>query len=455
MPQNAVYLGYEKGSKGTGPVHYQDAGVVEGRGGASKLQPCPGASGSCGDCDGEDVRSYRTELDLNDRQRTACLQHAGAARFAYNWALRRKKESYEATGKSPSAIDLHRELNALKKTDFPWMYEVSKCAPQEALRNLDKAFKGFFRRCKQGAAKKGYPKFKSRKRGVGSFTLTGAIHATDRTIQLPRLGVLRLKERGYFPPTARITVATVSEQAGRWFVSILTDEEPARPKGTEVLGVDVGIAHLAVLSDGTVFENPRALRGAQERVRRLQKSVSRKKKGSKNRKKAVQRLARQHYRVKCVRSNALHQATSAISKRAAVVGIETLNVRGMLRNHCLAGALSDAGMAEFLRQLEYKVGWAGGTVVKADRFYPSSKTCSGCGHIVEQLPLSVREWVCPECGCVYDRDVNAAINLRNMAASSAVSACRLGSAGQEPSLVKLPIGQEINTERGMSSFGSV
>lgn len=402
------------------------------------------------------MRSYRTELDLNDKQRTACLQHAGVARFAYNFGLRRKREVYEATGKSPSAFDLSRELNAVKKTDFPWMYEVSKCAPQEALRNLDRAFDGFFRRCKQGSVKKGYPKFKSRKNGIGSFSFTGAIRVTDRSIQLPRLGVLRLKERGYFPTAARITRATVSERAGRWFVSILTDAEPTRPKGSETLGVDVGIKHLAVLSDGTIFDNPRALKAAQCRVRQLQKSVSRKVKGSKNRKKAVARLARQHYRVSCVRSNAIHQATNAITKRASVVGIETLNVRGMLRNHCLAGALSDSGLSEFLRKLEYKMQWAGGTVVKADRFYPSSKTCSGCGFVLDKLSLSVREWSCPACGMVHDRDVNAAMNLKNMAASFAVTACRLGSAGPaRKRRVKLLIGQEPNTEQGLSLFGSV
>lgn len=416
------------------------------------------------------MKAYRTELDLNNKQRTACLRHAGAARFTYNWGLQRKRMAWEGrksvldagvpkedAPNVPTAIDLHRELNTLKKTDFPWMYEVSKCAPQEALRNLDKAFEGFFRRCKQGEAKKGYPKFKSRKQGIGSFALTGTIHVSERTIQLPRLGVLRLKEHGYFPTTARITRATVSERAGRWFVSILTDEEPVRKKGTEVLGVDVGIAHLAVLSDGTVFENPMALKIAQDRVRRLQKSVSRKVKGSKNRKKVVQRLARQHYRVACVRSNAIHQATSAISKRAAVVGIETLNVRGMLKNHCLAGALSDAGMSEFLRQLEYKVGWSGGVVAKADRFYPSSKLCSDCGYEMEDLPLSVREWDCPGCGSVHDRDINAAMNLQNMAASSAVTACGEDRSGAQmrKRVKRTSVKQEINTERGMSSLGSV
>jgi putative transposase len=375
------------------------------------------------------MRAYRTELDLTNKQRTACLQHAGAARVAYNWGLRRKIESYETTGKSPTAVDLHRELNALKHVPkaeggFPWMYEISKCAPQEALRNLDRAFDGFFRRCKTGAKRKGYPKFKNRKCGIGTFTLTGAIRVAEKAIRLPRLGVLRLKERGYLPHAAKVIAATVSERAGRWFVSIRTDEpEPVRPTGTEILGVDVGIKSLAVLSDGTVFENPRALRKAEARLRHLQRAVNRKQKGSANRRKAIARLARQHYRVSCVRNDAIHKATSAIAKRAAVLGIESLNVAGMLRNHCLAKSLSDAALSEFLRQIGYKMKWRQGTVVAADPFYPSSKTCSDCGHVLDSLPLSVREWDCQKCHAHHDRDENAGRNLRNMAASSAVTAC--------------------------------
>lgn len=131
------------------------------------------------------MKSYKTELNLNNRQRTACLRHSGAARFTYNWGLRQKIDAYETKQKTPTAIDLHKELNALKKTELPWLYSTSKCAPQEALRNLDKAYQNFFRRCKNSADKKGFPKFKSRKHGIGSFTLMGTIHVTDRTIQLP------------------------------------------------------------------------------------------------------------------------------------------------------------------------------------------------------------------------------------------------------------------------------
>jgi len=390
------------------------------------------------------LKSYKTELDPNNVQRTACLRHSGAARFAYNWALRRKIDAYQADEKVPTAIDLHRELNALKKTELPWLYETSKCAPQEALRNLDRAYQNFFRRCKKGAAKKGFPKFKNRKRGIGSFTLTGAIRATDRTIQLPRLGVLRLKEQGYFPTDVEITSATVSERAGRWFVSIQTKEEPSRKRGVETLGVDVGIKSLAVLSDGTVFENPKALSGAEWRLKHLQRDVSRKQKGSANRRKAVGRVAKQHYRISCVRKDSLHKVSDAITKRAEILGIESLNVAGMMRNHCLAKALSDASMAELHRQIEYKMAWSGGTVVKADRWFPSSKTCSACGEVKANLELSEREFVCENCGVVLDRDINAAINLKQMAASSVVGSQACGGFGSQAQ----PMKQESNTVVG-------
>ena len=183
------------------------------------------------------LRAYKTELDLNHVQKTACAKHAGAARFAYNWGLSRKMETYRAGQKMPTAIDLHRELNALKQTELPWMYEVSKCAPQEALRNLDQAFAHFFRRVKAKKAgkqvKAGFPKYKSKKHGVGSFRLTGAIHIFEGAVQLPRLGRLRLKERGYLPVRGvHLLSATVSECGGRWFVSVHAEVEIQNPTTT-------------------------------------------------------------------------------------------------------------------------------------------------------------------------------------------------------------------------------
>lgn len=401
------------------------------------------------------MRAYRTELDPNNAQRTALLCHAGVARFVYNWGLRQKIEDYQLGAKAPTAFDLQRRLNAFKQTEFPWMYEVSKCVPEQALQNLDRAFETFFRYYKNGTRRKGFPRFKSRKRGIGSFGLTGRIHVEDKHIRLPRLGCIRLKERCYLPTDAKVLRATVSERAGRWFVSVLVNEEvrlPPAPPG--VIGIDVGIAHLATLSDGTVFENPRALAGAQHRLAHLQRAVSRKRKGSTNRRKAVMRLARQHYRVSCIRSDAIHKASSAIAKRARVVGIESLNVSGMLRNHHIARAMSDAAVSSLLRCVKYKVAWRSGTTYEADRFYASSKTCCRCGKVKVHLDLSERVFRY-ECGNVIDRDLNAAINLEHMAASSAAAACGeegsgLGHVAQvKPASVR----QEPNTIEGSALDG--
>jgi IS605 OrfB family transposase len=421
------------------------------------------------------TRGYRTELDLNNKQITACKQHAGAARFAYNWGLKRKQEVYKQTGRSISAMELHRELNLLKQSELPWMYSVSKCAPQEARRDLDVAFKNFFRRVqlkKAGAwkGKLGYPKFKSKKKGLGSFRFTGTIHVTDRAVQLPRLGRLRLKEAGYLP-TKGVTIlsATVSEHAGRWFVSIQVREEVPDPvKATgEPLGVDLGIKSLAVTSDEREpIANPKALRTHLKKLKRANRRLSRRKKGGKNRTKARKLLARQHYRIANIRRDALHQATSSLAHaplsqterdrlrahlavclslpktkaetkkrrkqvkrlihqatetnapiRPRTIVIEDLNVKGMLKNRKLSRAISDVGMGEFRRQIEYKTVWNGETLLLADRFYPSTKRCSACGHVKAEMSLAERVYVCndPTCGKTFDRDTNAALNLATLA----------------------------------------
>jgi putative transposase len=382
-------------------------------------------------------RAYKTELALNDKQVTVCKQHAGAARWAYNWGLARKQESYRATGKSPSAIELHRELNALKQTDVPCMYEVSKCAPQEALRNLDAAFAHFFRRAKlkqQGKlrGKIGYPTRKTRKRGLGGFRLTGSIAVFPDDIQLPRLGRLRLKERGYLPTDAKVLSATVSEQAGHWYVPVLVEREHVAPANTgPVVGVDLGVKMLATLSDGTVEPNPRYLKHCLKTIKRLQRAVSRKCKGSHNRRKAVRKLVALHRRVAQQRANTLHQFTSRLAKTKSVVVIEDLNVFGMLKNHPLAQAISDVGFGEFRRQLTYKAAWYGSRVVVVSRWEPSSKTCSACGWVDDDLTLANRTFCCEQCGQILDRDLNAAVNLSKLADSSSErqNACGEASAG--------------------------
>ncbi|HEV2456766.1 MAG TPA: transposase [Ktedonobacterales bacterium] len=391
-------------------------------------------------------RAYKTELDLNNAQVTACKKHAGAARWAYNWGLYRRRETHHQTGTGPSAIELHRELNALKQTSVPWLYEVSKCAPQEALRNLDHAFAAFFRRCtlkQEGRwkGKLGYPQPKTKKRGLGSFRLTGSIVVFADAIQLPGLGRLRLKERGYLPPTgtpgARVLSATVSEQAGHWYVSVLVEQEhgvPEHPEPRPVVGVDLGIKQLATLSDGEQESNPRPLRRRLKKIKRLQRAVARKQSGSKNRTKAVKQLAAQHRRVAHQRTNTLHQLTSRLAKTKSVVVIEDLNISGMLSNHRLAQAIGDVGFYEFRRQLAYKAAWYGCRVVIASRWEPSSRTCSQCGWVDAQLTLADRTFRCqnPHCGLMMDRDLNAAINLARLAGSSSDShnACGEDSAGR-------------------------
>ncbi|GHO49831.1 RNA-guided endonuclease InsQ/TnpB family protein [Ktedonospora formicarum] len=371
------------------------------------------------------ARGYRVELDLNNTQQTLCRKHAGAARWAYNYGLRRKQACYKAGQPTPSAIDLHREINALKHSEIPWAYEVSKCAFQEALRDLDQAFKHFFRKCrlkKEGTWKGtcGYPHFKSRKKAIGGARFTGSIRVFPDAIQLPRLGMLRLKEHGYFPLNSKISSATIHEQAGRWFVSICVHEEKeaSQPATGEAIGVDLGVRMLATLSDGRTFENPKALRKKITALKRASRRHSRKHKGSANRQKARMRLARMHARIAHVRQDALHQATAQIvarskpnQERPRVIVLEDLHIAGMLKNRRLARAIADVGMYEFKRQILYKAEQAGVKVVLASRWEPSSKTCSCCGWVNEALTLSDRVFACLECGSVLDRDSNAARNL--------------------------------------------
>jgi putative transposase len=345
------------------------------------------------------------------------------------------------------------------------MYEVSKCAAQEALRNLDAAFTNFFRRCalkKQGKfkGKLGYPRFKTKKKGLGSFRLRGTIVVSDKAIVLPRLGRLQLKEREYLPTSDKVTIlsATVSEQAGRWYVSLQVEEKQAVPKNTgPVVGIDLGIKHLATLSDGEVISNPRHLKRRLKKLKRLQRVVSRRQKGGKNRKKAVRKLAKLHRQIKNQRHSTLHQVTTRLAKTKSVLVIEDLHISGMLKNHRLAQAIGDVGFAEFMRQLLYKAAWYGSRVILADRWEPSSKRCSACNWIDEHLNLSHRTFHCEQCGLVRDRDLNAAINLAKLAGSSSDSqnACGAASSGarSRPRVKLAAKKQEPNTKTGLSILG--
>jgi putative transposase len=287
---------------------------------------------------------------------------------------------------------------------LPWLYEVGKCCGQEALCDLDRAFDNFFKKRSR------YPRFKSRKRSTPSFRLTGSIHIAGRYVQLPRLGTLKLKEASQVQ--GRILSATVRERAGKWFVSLRVEQEraPVENQGPAV-GIDLGINRLATLSDGTAFVGPKALKNRLSQLRRLSRKLARRQRDSQRRQRLKQRLARLHYRIACIRSDALHKLTTYLTRTYSVIGLEDLNVAGMLHNHCLAQAIAECGFAELRQQLSYKCLWYGSELVIHDRFFASSKTCSRCGAVKEELPLSERTYRCESCGLVLDRDVNAARNL--------------------------------------------
>lgn len=360
-------------------------------------------------------KAYKTELDLNNKQRTLLMKHAGCARKAWNWALARVKDK---TSK-PNAMQLHRELNEEKQSEFAYMYEVSKCAPQEALRDLQAAFKNFFDK------RAGFPKFKSRNKGIGSFRLTGSIKAENNKIKLPRLGWLKLKECGYIPRDRHILSATVSEKAGRWYVSVLVREEvEPQENSKEVLGIDLGIKALATCSDGSQYDNPKALAKLENKIKYCQRRLAKKKdKKSNRRKKLRTKIAKLWRQVANIRKDTTHKTSSEIvkTKQPQIIVMEDLNVSGMTKNHKIAKAICDANMREFRRQVEYKAAWAGVEIRYVDRFFPSSKMCSGCGNVKKDLKLSDRTYKC-DCGLEMDRDLNASCNLRNTVSSTGINA---------------------------------
>lgn len=376
------------------------------------------------------MRAHRIALAPNNRQATYFARAAGTARFAYNWALEQWQQQYQAWKADnrlpkPSQAALRRQLNAIKREQFPWMLEVTKNAPQMAIIQLGEAFTNFF------AGRGRYPRFRCK--GVHDrFTLTNdQFRVEGCRIRIPNLGWVRMRESLRFD--GKILSATISRTADRWFVSIAVDIPdtahlpPAENQGA--VGVDLGVSALATLSTGESVPGPKAHTALLKRLRRLARSLSRKQKGSANREKAKRKLAKLHARIANIRADAMHKFTSDLTRRFHTISIEDLNVRGMMANRRLARSIADMSFYELRRQLDYKAEARGGLVVAADRWFASSKTCSACGHRREHLALSVRRWECSECGAQHCRDVNAAINLKNYAVSSTVSACGGEGAG--------------------------
>ena len=401
------------------------------------------------------ILAHKIALKLNNKQKTYCSKAAGVARFSYNWALAEWKRQYEAhrlnpTLPKPSEAALRRQLNKVKKEQFPWMLEVTKNAPQMAIMQLGDAFKRFFKKLTC------YPVF--RKKGVHDrFTLTNdQFHVDGSRVRIPHIGWVRMREALRF--TGKIVSATVSRQAETWFISIAVEATDLShlPKAENqgVVGVDLGVSTLAMLSTGEAIEGPKAHTKKIKQLKRLSRALSRKQKGSNNRAKARKRLAKLHARISHIRSDAIHQLTTKLTSNFHTMVIEDLNVKGMIQNRRLSRAISDLGLYEFRRQLEYKAHMRGSIVKVADRWYPSSKLCSCCGYKMESLPLAIRRWKCPVCQSEHDRDHNAAINLKNLipaeksglAVSSTVSACGEEGSGLDRKAQVKPASmkQEIN-----------
>jgi len=371
-------------------------------------------------------RAHRFELKPNNVQRTHFAKCAGVARFAWNWALDERQRLFrekQGDERFTNAIEQHRRLNVLKKTDFPWMYEVSKCIPQEALRNLHNAY-ALYRKGRKAGRKTQLPRFKKKGKARGAFAFTtGAIRAEGTHVVLPRIGRVRVKEFAVLD--GRILRATVTRDADRWFVSFTVEQasvDPQPPTGRAV-GVDLGVSRMATLSDGRVFDSPRPLQSRLRKLRGLAKELHRRNKGSNNRKKSADKLAKAYWRIGNIRRDALHKATTQLAKSHGEIVLEDLNVQGMVRNRHLARAISDVGLGEFRRQLEYKCRWYGSRLTVAPRFYPSTKRCSSCGHVKDEMPLSIRVYECEHCGLVLDRDLNAALNLVAVSSTETLNAC--------------------------------
>lgn len=350
----------------------------------------------------------------NKEQVKQIWQHIGTCRFLYNWSLEQKIKAYQSENKSLNMYDLNMMIPELKK-EFDWMKETNAQSLQAVNRNVETAFKNFFRR------KTDFPKFKSKKNPVQSFQVPQSYEVLmgKNKIKLPKIGVIKTILHRTFE--GQLKTATVSAtNTGKYYISVLVDDglkepEPAPFNSSNTVGIDVGLTSFLVTSDGQKEDNPKYLKNSLVRLKHLQQSVSRKVKGSNNRRKAIQKVSVLHEQIANQRSDFLHKHSSKYVSENQAIAVETLNVSGMLKNHCLARSISDVGWSEFSRQLEYKCIRQGKTLLKIGRFEPSSKMCSVCGTINHNLTLKDRVWTCDSCSNTHDRDINAAINIKKMA----------------------------------------
>jgi putative transposase len=358
------------------------------------------------------LKAYKYRIYPTKNQEELIKVHFGACRFVYNWALEQKIKTYQQSNKSITRFDLQKILVHDVKPANIWLKTINSQALLASLVNVESAFTKFFRE------KTGFPNFKSKKNPVQSFQLPQhyTVDFESDTIKLPKIGELKAVLHRKFE--GEMKTATVSKTCtGKYYISILVDNEielPSKVKfdNSTTVGIDVGIKDFAVLSNGEKVENPKYLRNSLKRMKCLQRRVSNKVKGSNNRNKARQHLSKIHETISNQRNNFQHQLSFRLISENQAISLETLNVKGMVKNHCLAQSISDAGWSSFVTKLTYKANRLGKTILRIGRFEPSSKLCNVCGYHNSNLTLKDREWFCPDCSTVHDRDINAAINIK-------------------------------------------
>jgi putative transposase len=353
------------------------------------------------------IKAHKIRLHPTEEQKVYFAKAAGIARFVWNWALAKWNRHYEA-GEKPTALKLKKQFHAIRREQFPWTWEVTKNASDQPFLDLGKAFTAFF----EGKARR--PRFKSKKRSKPSFYLANdQFELGDHRVWIPKLGWVNMAENLRF--TGKITGARVTRTADWWCISITVEvPDELSEKRTAAVGIDVGLNRLATLSTGEEYENQAFLKTALKKLRQANKRLHRRKLGSKNREKARRQLARLHYRISCLRDDVLHKLTTRIASWYGMVGIEDLNLKGLLKNRHLSRSFSDAALGKLLTLLTSKVEQHGGRVIKVGRFFPSSKTCHCCGWKWKNMELSDRIFLCQNPTCMYyqfaqDRDHNAAL----------------------------------------------
>ena len=364
------------------------------------------------------IKAYKYKIKPDKQQEELLSKFFGCVRYIYNWGLNKKTSAYKDDGTKIGYVQLAKELTSLKQTEeHCWLNECTAEALQQSLRSLDNAFTAFFRK------KAKYPKFKSKKHTRDSVKFINSVHFdfNNWTVKLPKLGKVKLcKNRVFDQSVCKQGTCTVSrDHCGTYWCVITVDDLQPKPTKAKLVrdnavGLDLGIKDYATLSDGTKFTNPKHLEQVKKKLAHLQKVFARTKKDSKNHERMRVKVAKCHRGISNRRSDFLHKLSTYLVRNYDVVCLEDLNVKGMVQNHHLARAIQGAAWSEFVRQLEYKSEWYGKNVLFIGRFEPSSKLCHSCGHIYSGLTLKERKWVCPVCGETHDRDVNAAINIRNI-----------------------------------------